>query len=184
VGGFGSGRYQAWRAARALESVPRLDVLELVRSARGQRQWAGGSVRVEAGLDFGRAERATLAIGGRGEVTSVALESQPCRFGGVRWWARCPNCSRRCAVLSWLGRWGCRVCLGLVHATRQCSKLNRLAHRAERIHARLRSGAEWGLFGGASKPRFMHERTYDRLLAELDDLRARDQAEFARRFGR
>lgn len=53
---------------------------------------------------------------------TVALESMPLHFGGVRWWFCCPACGRRCAGL-YLPPSGdafaCRVCCDLAYQSQR-----------------------------------------------------------------
>jgi hypothetical protein len=62
---------------------------------------------------------------------AVPLEAMPMRFGGVRWWARCPlpvdgrPCGRRVAKLyqpPWDPQFGCRVCHRLTYASVQARR--------------------------------------------------------------
>jgi hypothetical protein len=57
----------------------------------------------------------TYAIGGRGQVISVALTSTKCNYGGVRYWMHCPHCKRRCTALYFEHSWACRVCHDLTY---------------------------------------------------------------------
>src|SRR3954452_15682252 len=46
------------------------------------------------------------------------LEAAPCRFGGVRWWWRCPSCGvKRAYLYRSTARWACRSCLRLAYAS-------------------------------------------------------------------
>lgn len=54
----------------------------------------------------------------------VNLEAMPCRYGGQRWWFRCPNtrCGRRCLVLYHCGDYFvCRTCAGLKYESQSHS---------------------------------------------------------------
>jgi hypothetical protein len=65
---------------------------------------------------------------GRAVELPVRLERQPMRFGGCRWWGRCPlvvngrPCNRRIGKLHCppgSAYFGCRVCHGLIYASAQ-----------------------------------------------------------------
>jgi hypothetical protein len=87
-------------------------------------------------------------------------------YGNLRFWFRCPSCSRRCAKLH--GGWwpGCRRCLKLVYASQYESAARRSLRRAISIRRRL-GGAE--IVGGPlpERPKGMRRATYERLLFEL-----------------
>ena len=70
----------------------------------------------------------TRGAAGRDVAVPVSLETQPMRFGGVRWWGRCPlavggrPCQRRVCKLYLppeSSLFGCRVCHGLTYASAQ-----------------------------------------------------------------
>lgn len=104
----------------------------------------------------------------------VELIATPCRFGGVRWWWICPITGRRCAKLYlpnggklFLSRGPGAYRLG--YASQRGTALNRAHGRARRLYRRLdsdypASGEVW-----PGKPKWMHWRTYERIVAELED---------------
>jgi len=119
--------------------------------------------------------RPTLAIeyvlegGARREV--VPLTPTPCNYGGARWWASCPNCNRRVAVL-WGAPWLCRACHGLAYRSSQRSKGNRALDRGWDLRERFGPEDEddcGELFDPPERPKGMHRRTYERLCIRLDD---------------
>jgi hypothetical protein len=81
-------------------------------------------------------------------------------YGGARWWAKCPGCGRRCAILHFVGpgRLGCRVCLHLAYESTRETAFARACRRARRIRFRL--GASTNLVGPLEKPKGMHWRTF------------------------
>ena len=99
----------------------------------------------------------------------VALETTVPNFGGRRWWACCPRCSRRVAIVylapwaTWAGVVGCRRCLNLAHEVTREIALYR-AMRRVREH-RARHG-----YGGnlaepiRTKPPGMHLTTFLRFI--------------------
>jgi hypothetical protein len=74
-----------------------------------------------------------------GSPRSFPLEAAACRFGGVRWWWRCPDCGRRRASLYRAGgRWGCRACLDLAYRSQQESRGDdRLFRKLAAMHGGL-----------------------------------------------
>jgi hypothetical protein len=98
----------------------------------------------------------------------VALTWTPMRLGGSRPWWRC-SCGRRRAVLYSAGRgWGCRTCLNLAYPSQNERADYRAWRRRDKIRARL--GAEPGCdtIWPWQKPKGMHWRTFERLVAEAE----------------
>ena len=59
-------------------------------------------------------------------VNTVALESTPCQYGGMRWWFTCPICKQRIGVLYYRravlvhsAEWACRHCHDLTYSSAQ-----------------------------------------------------------------
>jgi len=102
---------------------------------------------------------------------AVVLDRTPCTFGGRRAWFRCPSrgCGRRVALL-YLGSSGifaCRHCNRLTYPSQRENAQDRAARRAEKIRNRL--GWEAGsLNPPGDKPKGMHWRTFERLVAAQD----------------
>lgn len=89
-------------------------------------------------------------------------ETTPCHFGGVRWWWRCPNCSRRCARLFLVtGGMGCRACLRMIYASQREDAVGRSWRRTQKIERVL------GIDGGSGRRR-MQEKTRERLHDALE----------------
>jgi hypothetical protein len=104
MGGLGSGRWQGPRPGRrpTVGEVPGLDA-DLAATQAG--------VPPNPGLTS-----VALDVAG----PAVTLEAVACRFGGVRWWWRCPACdARRLRLYRTDGRWACRSCLGLTYESRR-----------------------------------------------------------------
>lgn len=102
---------------------------------------------------------------------SINLVSTPTAFGGTRWWAKCPTCSRRVAVLVRMSHQngiGCRVCLSLTYETARASRVQRLVRKIARLRRKLGAGTERAT-RTQSRPRGMWHRTYARIAAQLDD---------------
>jgi hypothetical protein len=54
---------------------------------------------------------------------SIVIEAVPARFGGFRWWWRCPACfKRRGSLYHRQRRWACRVCHQLSYTSQQVSR--------------------------------------------------------------
>lgn len=114
---------------------------------------------------------------------AIMLETTPCTLGGGRQWFCCPTCSRRVAVLYGRGRlFACRRCNGLAHTSQGESCDDRAARRADRIRKQL--GWPAGIFNGpGGKPKGMHWRTCEQLLAQHDNFVGVSLAGMARKLG-
>ena len=114
---------------------------------------------------------------------AVMLETTPCTLGGRRQWFCCPTCSRPVAVIYGRGRlFACRRCKGLAYASQSESYDDRAARRADRIRKRL--GWPAGILNGpGAKPKGMHSRAYERLLAQHDNFVGASLAGMARKLG-
>lgn len=87
-------------------------------------------------------------------------------FGGMRPWLCCPECSARRGVLFVVDEGvGCRRCFGLTYrSTRVTAYLRRVQSRRKKIAA-----LEARLGPDQSRPKGMHQRTYESLLRSLSD---------------
>jgi hypothetical protein len=86
-----------------------------------------------------------------------------CHFGGVRQWFICPRCSNRVAVI-YAGHFACRKCLNLVYESQRENSFLRSIRRWEKTVKKL-GGDRWTT-GIPDRPRYMHRKTYFRLLRE------------------
>lgn len=186
-------------ARPTVEGTPRVDVERVVRDVRGgarrcrprlpstatvrgsveRRAVVGGvetwRIVVDVCLD-GRRGSMLLRFGGR--ELAVILVAEPMRFGGVRWFARCPECLGRCgAVFVRAGVAACRPCHGLTYRSTRCDDAERVARRGARVLARL--GAPHAALVGPTPPRPAHMKpaTYERHVVALARLRERYDAE-------
>ena len=196
MGGRGSGRRPSYAGKDATEESMPLDIRRLSRSGGlgpGRTvtwEWTlnerpQSSIRIRAvpwqvTLSYRYTPR-----GGAAEVINqiVRLETTPCTLGGSRPWFACPACGQRVAVLYGAGRlFACRRCKALAYASQSESHDDRAARRADRIRKRL--GWEPGILNGPGlKPKGMHWRTYERLLAQHDDFVGVSLAGMSRKLG-
>jgi len=100
---------------------------------------------------------------------AVDLEWTACTLGGRRVWFRCPaqGCGRRVAVLFGGSIFACRHCHKLAYQCQRETDDDRALRRADTIRRRLGWGAGIAKPKG-DKPKGMHWRTYQRLVAEHD----------------
>ncbi|MAL94576.1 MAG: hypothetical protein CME40_05830 [Haliea sp.] len=186
MGGPGSGRRWHYGARYTTDDYPALDVRRLSREkllVAGNsfvRSWYRGgakvaSIRIEVAeswivLDY--RSRQYGETDWRHNRYSVVLDRTPCHLGGVRHWFRCPGegCGRRVAILYGGERYVCRHCHQLAYESQREVDYDRLARRADRIRDKL--GWERGILNGNywPKPKGMHWRTFQRLVAEHDRL--------------
>jgi hypothetical protein len=146
-----------------------VDVRRIARNG-----WTSGTVRRFVGdvvcssvgyvLDLeGASLVLTWASSGVPYRLPVTLTSTAPHFGGVRWWACCPSCSRRCAILYAYGRgFACRVCLDLTYESTREDAFSRACRRVDKV--RVRHGAPRGLARSWGKPHRMRWDTFGRLL--------------------
>lgn len=194
MGGFGSGSRQGGKGtisdmwALDVRRLRRDGLLTLGRSfewqwSRNEKVVASINVRTEA-------ERVILNYRSRtcgGEWNpmeyAVYLEWTSCNLGGRRAWFLCPavGCGRRAAILFGGAIFACRHCHKLAYACQRETDDERAARRADAIRRRLRWQA--GILNGeGSKPKGMHWRTFERLLAEHKDFVNASLAGMMKRF--
>ncbi len=126
-----------------------------------QKETASISVR-------GEVDRIVLSYSANGEAirTEVPITKTPCGFGGSRAWFQCPRCSRRVGKLYMRGpHFACRTCHQLSYASQAEDACARTWRRQAKLEAKL--GPNW------CRPKYMHHKTRDRLLATIFDCEAR-----------
>jgi hypothetical protein len=102
----------------------------------------------------------------------VPLYWTSCNYGGKRPWFICPEngCGRRVAKLYLEGRYFlCRHCHDLAYFSQRQGKESRLIDKAQKIYQRLGAKCNSDLYS-KSKPKGMHQTTYDRLRNEAEEL--------------
>ncbi|WP_108839451.1 hypothetical protein [Tateyamaria sp. Alg231-49] len=182
MGGIGSGRHWHWNTKSTTADYRSIDVRRWAREGLltpGQRtswKWSIEGEKV-AGIDV-RADQGLVRLiyrsGDYGDEWEshdypVRLLSQPCHYGGHRVWFACPaqECGRRVAKLYGGRIFACRHCHQLAYPSQREKPFQRYQRRAFKIRERLgwMTGPcdPWG-----DKPKGMHQKTYERLLYELD----------------
>ncbi len=196
MGGIGSGRSASYGGKATTEDSLPLDIRRLQRAGvltPGRSctwQWTVND-RVHATIGI-RAEAGNIGLsytysshGRPAEAISqtIWMESTACALGGRRRWFACPACGRRVAVLYGAGRlFACRRCKGLAYASQGESEDDRAARRADRIRTKL-CWVPGILNGPGTRPKGMHRRTFERLLAEHEAFVGRSLAGMARKLG-
>ena len=196
MGGRGSGRPAGYGRENTTENSLPLDIRHLQRRGvlvPGQTcswQWTLGD-RVRASIQIrALAWQVELTYnyaprGGPAEVIhqTVMLETTPCTLGGRRTWFRCSTCCARVAVIYGAGRlFGCRTCQGVPYASQRETNDDRATRHADRIRKKL--GWVAGILNEPGvKPKGMHWRTYERLLAQHDHFVSVSLVGMARKLG-
>lgn len=100
----------------------------------------------------------------------IPLSSTTCHFGGVRPWFVCPRCCKRSAALYLRdSRYLCRGCQKIAYLSQSQDAIGRSWIRQAKAEARL--GENW------ERPKGMHQRTHQRLLAIIHDYHEWREAE-------
>lgn len=196
MGGIGSGRRPGYCGKDATEDSMPLDIRRLHRAGAmspgrsASWQWMVNdrviaSIRVHAYAGSVTLAYKYLPHGRPAEVITqtVWLETTPCALGGSRSWFTCTTCGKRVAVIYGAGRlFACRRCKRLAYTSQGEAADDRAARRADRIRKRL--GWQIGILNDPGlKPKGMHLRTFDRLLARHDALVSESLAGMAKKLG-
>lgn len=92
----------------------------------------------------------------------IALERTPCHLGGERVWWLCPGCAKRVAILYGGRELACRHCWGLTYACRNETREYSSMRQSDKLRRKL--GWPAGVLNGpGSRPKGMHQATYERL---------------------
>ena len=153
------------------ESHHRLDVRELARDGllqgSGTITWSRGNRITGAVSVNGNGNEVTLTYVSEGDKINekVRLDKTPVHFGGTRSWFLCGGCEGRVGVLYGGKYFRCRHCHNLRYASQRESKKFRAISKVRRIRRKLRGSANL-LNSRPDRPRYMHKRTYARLVRE------------------
>lgn len=103
-------------------------------------RWGDGSaVAFQLDVAAGHLQLA-YNLGGADVSERILLDRTRPRFGGLRWWFRCPSCARRCAKLYMppgAERFACRCCHRLAYRSKREPAAERVARRLEQVRERL-----------------------------------------------
>jgi hypothetical protein len=188
LGGYGSGR------KGKVESYRSLDVGQLKKAGclqpgfRGGWEWRAEGEPVPSIRLRATADQLILNYKVRSDgedwtdvEEAVRLARSPCRFGGWRAYFVCPGvkngrpCRRRVSKLYGGRYFLCRHCYDLAYASQSEDPYSRLLRRANKRKIAL--GGTPGLYSLPPRPKGMHQRTYERHLAEI--AAAEDQGDLA-----
>jgi hypothetical protein len=145
--------------------------LEIVAGANGRHRLRGLAGHRTAG----RFDASPLALPWLSWLSEdsifVEVESTPGRFGGKRYWFRCPrpSCGCRCSVLyreqnTNARAFSCRICAGMRYATQVFGRSELTLHRVARKLVKLQFTPGERI----KRPKGMHRRTFERLRREVE----------------
>jgi hypothetical protein len=99
----------------------------------------------------------------------IKFDWTSCHFGGQRLWFLCPKCGRRVGILYSGKHYYCRICRNLAYPSENEPKPNRMLRKANKIRNRLKRepGVQNKIW---FKPKGMHQKTFDRLLQQVQKL--------------
>ncbi len=182
MGGQGSGRWYRWDRKTTLEECLSIDIRSwsrqnLLRPGTGfSSQWSYGGEKKSQISVYVRSDAILLSYRVRNGAEdwrsvdeAVAFTCTPCHLGGERVWFCCPHCHRRAAKL-YLGgiRFLCRLCRRLPYSSQQETFIDRANRQAFKLRRKL--GDDGGIGDIIwNKPKGMHQRTFERYLARIDE---------------
>lgn len=124
-------------------------------------QWTdsvSGEVRSNIGVyPKHRAVELSYTVDGHSFRPLIQITTTPCAFGGSRVWFQCPRCHGRCAKLFLRGgHFRCRKCNQISYQSQSEDVIGRMWIAQAKIENRLGDDL--------TRPKFMRQKTYDRLL--------------------
>jgi hypothetical protein len=130
-----------------------------------QRDQVTGSISARVQIDECKATLVlSYVLNGASITQFIRLDTSPCRFGGVRWFAFCPETGRRVGHLYIGGRGALsRHAYGLAFNSQREGEVDRMFRRRDKLFDRLKSSNP----EMPPRPKGMHGKTYKRLLEGL-----------------
>lgn len=99
-------------------------------------------------------------------IYQVKLARQAVHFGGYRYWFLCPACQRKVALLYYdHGVFACRHCHNLGYRVQREQSYQQAIRKAEKLRKKLK-WSDCILSCPGDKPKWMHQRTFERLQQE------------------
>ncbi len=185
MGGIGSGRRREVHPA-SVEDLPVIDmrilrrlgllrpgecVIDTLRWSRGSLEVAEARIRIDLSTPDAASMVVTTTHRGKTLRQAIEVETIGGRFGGRRFYFRCPTQGRRCQTIYLFDRrWGSRQAHRLGYATQSMAALPRARKRRRALYARLNGQ------GLTPKPRGQHR--YD-VAHRLAQARARERTLFS-----
>ena len=152
------------------ENHHRLDVGALARSGllngSGSLSWSDtASISVQG---YGDAVKLSYATDGKEVQQRISIDKTPVHLGGYRSWFLCPGCDRRIAALYLSKNFRCRHCHDLRYASQRETPKFRAISRIQRVRKKLTGNGNL-VKPRPKRPRYMHSRTYLRILKEEEE---------------
>ena len=152
---------------RVCEDHHRLDVGVLARNGlldgSGSLTWSNTAAISVQG--YGGSVKLSYAIGGEDIQERISIDRTPIHLGGYRSWFLCPGCNRRIGSLYLSKHFRCRHCHDLRYASQRETPSFRAISRVQKVRKKL-TGDGSLMKRRPNRPRYMHHRTYQRLLRE------------------
>lgn len=153
MGGYGSGRHSAFPSVGGSLRIemPQLKARQYLSGAGAIGSWSwscggapSGSIGLRTELKGPEGGRLILTYNHKDvpKQQDIALEAVPMRFGGVRWYARCPSSGRRCGTLvfaSWRGGFVSVKAAGIPYTSQTEGKLDRLRRRRDKLETQYQA---------------------------------------------
>jgi hypothetical protein len=130
-----------------------------------QRDKVTGSISARVHVDEGKTTLVlSYVLNGASVTQFIRLDTSPCRFGGVRWFAFCPETGRRVGHLYIGGRGALsRHAYHLAFNSQREGAVDRMFRRRDKLFDRLKSSDP----DMPLRPKGMHRKTYNRHLEGL-----------------
>ena len=148
------------------ENHRKLDTTTLARngllSGSGTLTWSSDGSQV-AVSGYGNGLRLTFAVDDEAIVERIKISKTRPHLGGERCWFLCPGCDRRITALYQVKYFRCRHCHDLRYQSQRETPRFRAISRIQRLRMKLGGSANL-LDKRPARPRYMHARTYQRLL--------------------
>ncbi len=182
MGGQGSGQWLRWDSKSTTESKYALDIrfLKKMNFLRpgivGTLTWSRkgkqvGAISFKTKSDYIILDYKFRERGNDWEDVkqTVTFDRTPCHYGGCRTWFLCPRCEKRVALLYLSSKFFlCRHCYDLTYTSQQENEVARLMSKAQKIRKKI--GADPNLsIPILFKPKYMHQKTFDRLRMQADE---------------
>jgi hypothetical protein len=185
MGGYGSGQWYRWSSKPTEDnfhilSISRLveqDVVKKNTHRTGTWQWLIDNVPQSTisyevntceGNSFFRAMYNEKSDSKQYDFKIPLCTTTP-HYGGVRWWLKCPHCTKRVGKLYLSGIFACRTCVGMAYESQRLDEAYRKLHKAHAIYRGLKGIS--GLYGiDPLKPKGMHWKTYHQKLNKMNQL--------------
>jgi len=176
--------------------LPALDVRVLARhgltaaGTQGTVEWTSQGQRIGTARVVGGDKQITVTyriaapgITDAERVVRIGLTYTKPGYGGRQAWFVCPACSRRRAIVYLRDEFRCRDCHGLAYQSQRWGKVERLVQKTERIGKRLDGISVAGEFI-PMRPKWMQERTYERVLENYRGAESSSREAIVARLGR